>query len=433
MTLHDWFITAVILVLLCLSGFFSGSETSLTAASRPRLHRLAQQGDRRARIVNRLWERKERMIGGILLGNNLVNILASALTTSLMIRIFGDAGVVYATLVVTAVVLVFGEVMPKTFALHHSDRVALAVAPVLSPLVALFGPVTVVVEWLVNGVLRAIGANKSAEDAERWEEELRGAIDLHQGDEEEIRHEREMLRSILDLGDVTVQDILVHRSNVVMLDADEPTEELVEQALNSPYTRLPLYRGSTENVVGVLHAKALFRAVKTNEGRTADLDLVSIASPAWFIPDSTDLLAQLQAFRSRKEHFALVVDEYGAFMGIVTLEDILEEIVGDISDEHDVKVEGLEVLPDGTAVTAGSVTIRDLNRRCGWMLPDEDAATVAGLVLHEARRIPDKGQTFVFHGFRFEILERQRNQLTLIKVSKLDPGQEGDEGADRPS
>jgi len=413
---------AAILGLLVLSAFFSGSETALTAASRARMHTLERQGDARAGVVNKLWERKERMIGAILLGNNLVNILASALATSALISLVGEAGVVYATLAMTALVLVFAEVLPKTFALYHADRLAVTVAPAMRVVVLLLGPVVRLVQFVVSRTLRAAGAGPASHlAAERWEEELRGAIELHQGeDDEEVRHEREMMRSILDLADVEVADIMVHRRNVLALNVEEAPDKLVRQVMDSPYTRLPLWRDTPENIVGVLHVKALFRAVQAAEGRLERLDLMAIAAKPWFIPDSTDLLSQLQVFRSRKEHIAVVVDEYGEMLGIVTLEDILEEIVGDISDETDVRVEGVELLQDGAAIVAGTVTLRDLNRRCDWRLPDEEASTVAGLVLHEARRIPDVGQAFSFHGFRFEILGRQRNQITLLKVTPLD-------------
>jgi Mg2+/Co2+ transporter CorB len=251
------------------------------------------------------------------------------------------------------------------------------------------------------------------------EAELRGVIDLHagEGQGEEERHERQMLRSILELADVEVEEIMTHRRNVVMIDAELPADQIVEQVLASPYTRLPLWRGQPDNIIGVLHAKALLRAVRAAGGNVDTLNVGAIATKPWFIPESTDLLSQLEAFRSRHAHFAIVVDEYGELLGIVTLEDILEEIVGEIEDEHDIEMEGVSPLPDGACVVEGGVTIRDLNRMFEWRLPDDEAATVAGLVLHEARRIPEVGQIFVFHGFRFEILDRQRNQITSIKVA----------------
>jgi Mg2+/Co2+ transporter CorB len=344
-------ILAAILVLLVTSAFFSGSETSLTAASHARMHTLEQQGEHRATVVNDLLRRKESLIGAILFGNNLVNIMASALATSLLIGWFGEAGVAYATIGMTFLVLVFAEVLPKTYAIHNADQVALAVAPVLRPIVVLLRPITIAVRVIVRGTLRAFGIRSEPTlTASQSEEELRGAIDLHAGKDGEVRHERAMLRSILDLADVEVEEIMTHRKNVAAIDVSQPLDKIIEDVLESPYTRLPLWRDDPDNFVGVLHAKALLRAIRAQDGKTedgkaedgkvAELDPVEIANPPWFIPESTDLLSQLEAFRSRHEHFAIVVDEYGEVLGIVTLEDILEEIVGEIEDEHDVEAQG---------------------------------------------------------------------------------------------
>lgn len=422
----------IVLVLLILSGFFSGSETALTAASRARMHQASKQGNRRADIVNRLHEQKDRLIGAILLGNNLVNILASALATSVMLKIFGDAGVVYATLVMTMLVLVFAEVLPKTYALVHSDKVALFVAPAIDLVVKVFSPIVAAVQWLVRVTLGLFGVVLSHEvSSEHHEEELRGVIDLHNGSEPEIEQERQMLRSILDLDDVEVGEIMTHRRNVAMLNIDSPLEKSVDDVLASQYTRFPIYRGDIDEITGVVHAKALLREMRNKKGKIAGIDLEAIAASPWFIPDSTSLLDQLQAFRARREHFALVIDEYGTFMGIVTLEDILEEIVGDISDEtDDVGVPGVRQEPDGSYIVDGTVTLRDLDRDLGWVLPDDDASTLAGLILHEARMIPNQGQTFIFFGFRFEILRRLRNQITSIKVI---PPADSDENDDQSS
>lgn len=409
-----------ILLLLVMSGFFSGSETSLTAVSLPRMHTLAQQGNHRAMVVNSLWDNKERVIGAILLGNNLVNITASALATGILIRMFGDAGIAYATIVMTLLVLIFAEVLPKTYAIHHADRLALAVGPTLRVVVVLLFPIVHMVQVVTRGTLKLFGVEMSATlNASHSEEELRGAIDLHGGrGEDGLGHEQAMLRSILDLAEVEVSEIFTHRKRVASIDADLPPEKIVEEVLQSPYTRLPLWQNHPDNIVGVIHAKELLRAIQ-GKSDYKDLDVLSVANPPWFIPESTDLLSQLQAFRSRHEHIAIVVDEYGEVLGIVTLEDILEEIVGEIADEHDVEIEGVRVQGDGAIVVDGGVTIRDLNRQFEWRLPDEEASTIAGLVLHEARRIPEVGQTFVFHGFRFEILARQRNQIAALKVTEI--------------
>ncbi len=415
----DIFLTlGAIAALLVFSAFFSGSETALTAASRPRLHNLAQSGNHRANMVNDLWHEKEHLIGSILLGNNLVNILASALATSVLIGWFGEAGVVYATLGMTVLVLVFSEVLPKTYALQNADRAALAVAPVMHVIVKLLKPLSLVIQMVVRASLSVFGIEvRHALTAEASEEQLRGAIDLHQGEGEEERHEREMLRSILDLGDVWVEEIMVHRKDVVAIDIDQPPAKIVEEVIASPFTRLPLWRDDPDNIVAVLHAKALLRAVQAASTNLEELDIMAVATAPWFIPETTDLLSQLQAFRSRHEHFAIVVDEYGEMLGIVTLEDILEEIVGDISDEHDEDIVGVHQQRDGSLVVEGKVTLRDLNRRFEWRLPDEEASTIAGLILHETRCIPDVGQVFTFHGFRFEILGRRRNQITSIRIA----------------
>ncbi|MBT3358841.1 MAG: HlyC/CorC family transporter [Rhodospirillales bacterium] len=410
-----------IVVLLALSAFFSGAETALTAASRPLIHQLEQTGNSRAAMVSRLYADKPRLISALLLGNNLVNILAAALATRVMLDLFGDAGVAYATLVMTLMVLIFAEIIPKTYAFRNANDMALGVAPLVRAVVFLFHPVVRALLWLVRGIFRIFGADIQDDDAVGGgEEELRGAIELHDGDETAVRHERAMLRSVMDLADVQVGEIMVHRRNLVMIDADGSPEEIVAQALASPYTRIPLWRETPDNIVGILHAKALLRAVQERKGDAAGLDIVEIAVNPWFIPEYTPLLDQLLVFRERREHFALVIDEYGSLMGIVTLEDILEEIVGDITDEHDVTVSGVRVQPDGSYVVAGDVTIRDLNRQFEWALPDEEAATVAGLVLHETRRIPEVGQTFIFHNIRFEILRRQRHQITSVRITPPD-------------
>lgn len=421
---HDILIVSLsaIGVLLVLSAFFSGSETALTAASRSLMHELARKGNRRAEVVNRLHERMEYVIGGLLIGNNVVNIAASALATSILITLFGEAGVAYATIVMTVLVVIFSEILPKTFAFQNSNRTALWVAPLVSGVIAVLGPVTFTLRGIVRGILHVVGSKPEVVEGG---EELRGAIELHTGDEEADKHARDMLHSILDLADVQVGQIMIHRKNVTMIDADEPPPEVVAQVLASPFTRIPLWRGTPDNIIGVLHAKPLLRAVRARGDDLDGLDVVALASKPWFIPEATTLFDQLQAFRSRREHFALVVDEYGALMGAVTLEDILEEIVGEITDEQDIAVSDVWPQADGSYIIRGDVTIRDLNRDLEWSLPDQEAATVAGLVLHEARRIPEVGQAFMFHGFRFHILRRHRHQITSLRITPPKTLEEG--------
>jgi Mg2+/Co2+ transporter CorB len=406
-----------ILFLLVLSGFFSGSETALTAASKSRILSLERRGSSRARMVNRLRKNSDRMLSSILLGNNLVNILASALATSLLLRFFGDAGILLATIVMTLLIVIFSEVMPKSYALLNAERVALLVAPVMRLIVILLYPFTSIVNFIVRVVSAVLLKPKADDEEGAAEDELRGAIELHAANiQEENREARHMLNSILDLDDITVDEIMTHRRSVDMMDIDMPSSEVLTAVLDSSYTRIPVYKGEVENIVGVVHAKALLRAMKENGGDAGKIKLAEIAAEPWFVPETTSLLDQLEAFQNRNEHFSIVVDEYGTIQGIVTLEDILEEIVGEIADEHDTLVEGVVLESDGSVIADGIVTIRDINRQFDWELPDEDAATIAGLVLYEARHIPNKGQVFDFHGFRFEILERQRNQITSLKI-----------------
>jgi Mg2+/Co2+ transporter CorB len=418
MTLGLGLTLGAILGLLIFSAFFSGSETALTAASRARMHALEQEGNARASIVTRLLLSRERLIGALLLGNNLVNIAASALATSLFLAMFGEAGVAYATIVMTVIVVVFSEVMPKTVAITNPDRFALAVSPLVRIVVFVFAPITKAVQLFVRFLLRIFGASVS-EDAEVFSahEELRGAIELHHKEGGVKKLDRDMLGGVLDLRELTVSDIMVHRTNMDTLDAELPTGEIVDAALKSAHTRLPLWRGEREQIVGILHAKTLLRALRQARDDVSKLDIMALATPPWFVPDTTTLKAQLSAFLKRKSHFAIVVDEYGEVMGLVTLEDIIEEIVGEITDETDMAAALAKPQPDGSLVVDGSVPIRDVNRLMDWDIPDEEATTIAGVVIYEAQTIPDPGQAFTFHGFRYEVLKRQRNRITTLRVT----------------
>jgi Mg2+/Co2+ transporter CorB len=411
-------IAPIILVLLAVSGLFSAAETAMTGASRGRMHQLEREGDIAAGRVNRLIAERERMIGSVLLGNNVINILSSALITEVLSKtIPGGLGVAAATGLTTVLVLVFAEVLPKTLAIARPDDVARFLAFPTSIAVWLFGPPVAAVQWLVGGTLRILRVNlDSPTGSAAAHEEIRGAVELHHHGGNVESADRRMLGGVLDLAQLDVSEVMAHRKSIAMLDADLPPAELVAQALAAPYTRMPLYQGDPDNIIGVVHAKDLLSAV-AGEGGVEALEIAKVAREPWFIPDTTNLKDQLAEFRRRRAHFALVVDEYGALQGLVTLEDILEEIVGEIEDEHDLVAHGVRRQPDGSVTVEGAVSIRDLNRAMDWTLPDEDAVTVAGLIIHEAQAIPDAGQTFIFHRHRFQILRRQRNQITAIRVS----------------
>jgi magnesium and cobalt exporter, CNNM family len=420
MLTEDWISLAVIVICLVLSFFFSGSETALTAFSRARMLQLEKNGNARARLVNRLVETRERMIGAILAGNNVANIAASALTTGVLYAWFGDVGVLYATAIMTVVIVVFIEVLPKTIAINTPDRIALLVARPILWLVRLLGPILVGIEALVRWILRLFGARFGTDQAYlSAHEELRGTVDLLHREGSVEKLDRDMFGGLLDLRELVVSDVMIHRTEMISVCADLPAEELVKAVLAEPVTRIPLWSGKPDNIIGILHAKDLLRAIRDANGNLATIDVKGIARPPWFVPDVRLLSEQIKAFRRRKTPFALVVDEYGELMGLVTLEDILEEIVGDITDEHDVEVPGVRPQPDGSVNVDGGVPIRDLNRAMDWGLPDTEATTIAGLVIHEARSIPEAGQTFTFHGFRFRVLRRERNRIAALRITPL--------------
>jgi len=413
----------IVFGLLALSALFSAAETSLTGASRSRMHQLEREGDRAARRVNRLLSDQETMIGAVLLGNNLINILASALTTQVITHaIPGAWGVAAATALMTVLVLVFAEVLPKTLAILRSDDVARFLSGPTLLVVKVFGPIIYTIQYIVRKTLGLFGVRLGMEmDVLAAHEEIRGAVEYHHSEGLVESRDRWMLGGVLDLAEMDVSEVMVHRMAIAMVDVDLPPRELLKEVLDSGHSRIPLYRGEPENIVGVLHAKDLLQAIADADGRIDALDVEAIMREPWFIPETTSLKDQLAAFLKRQQHFALVVDEYGALQGLVTLEDILEEIVGEIEDEHDVVVAGVQPAADGWFRVDGSVTIRDLNRALNWDLPDDEAVTIAGLLIHEARRLPEPGQTFTFHRHQFRVLERKGNQITRLLISPQAP------------
>ncbi len=425
LTATFWLTVIAVAVLLMISAFFSGSETALTAASRGKLKTQADRGSRGAKAALRVTDDRERMIGALLLGNNVANILSASLVTALLTDLVGTNGVAIATVVVTALVLVFGEVLPKTLAIISPEPFATRVAPVILVLILLFSPVVTTVRALVRLILRPFGVRADPNSKIlALREEIFGAISLGHSEGAVEKEDRDRLLGALDLADRTVDEIMRHRREMEMLDADLNPDEIITKVLASSHSRLPVYRGSDENILGVIHAKDLLREVarleRTGAG-IATLDLVKTAMKPYFIPVTTTLDEQMRQFLKRRTHFALVVDEYGTLQGLITLEDILEEIVGEINDEFDVvnATHAPKPAEDGAYFVEGTMTIRDLNRATDWALPDDEANTIAGLVIHEAQMIPAVGQSFSFHGFRFEVITRRENQLTRLKVRRL--------------
>lgn len=422
MSLAIIFTLIAIVVLIALSAFFNGSETALTAVSRARMHALEQEGNARAKLVNKMLASPEKMIGAVLLGNTLVDVFASALASGVAVLLIGEVGVLYASIAMTVLIVIFASVLPKTYAMAYSDRMALAIAPIMNGIIVTLGPIVRVIEWIVRMILKMTPSK--ADDAANIlaaHEEIRGTIELQHKEGAVARGDADMLGGVLDLGDLEVADIMVHRTKMETVDADDPPQKILDELLRSQYTRVPIWRGEPENIVGVLHTKDLLTALGKAGWDVAKLDIMSFASEPWFVPDTTSVKDQLNRFLKRKAQMALVVDEYGEVEGLITLEDILEEIVGQIADEHDTHETAVRIQPDGTVNVDGTVPIRDLNRQMNWDLPDDEATTIAGLVIFEARAIPEPGQVFTFHGYRFEILRKSRNKITALRIQPVTP------------
>jgi Mg2+/Co2+ transporter CorB len=420
-------VLAAIIVLLALSAFFNASETALTAASRARMHALEQEGNTKARLVNRLLRQPAKMIGAVLLGNTLVDVMAASLASGVAVVIVGPAGVAYATAIVTLLIVIFSAVLPKTYALAFADSVALFIAPIMRVMIALLSPATAAIQYIVRLILRLTPSKRDdAANILAAHEEIRGTIELQTIGGAVPKGDAAMLGGVLDLRSLQVLDIMVHRTKMQTIDIDDPPERVVEEVLKSQHTRIPLWKDEPENIVGVVHSKDLLVALAHVGWDVAKLDIQGLAAQPWFVPDTTSVTDQLNEFLKRKAQLALVVDEYGEVQGLITLEDILEEIVGQIADEHDVQDVAIRLQADGSVNVDGTVAVRDLNRQMDWSLPDEEATTIAGLVIHEAQTIPEPGQAFTFYGYRFEILRKSRNKITAIRVRPIGP-------ADKPA
>lgn len=417
--LVEYFFT--ILLFLLISAFFSAAETALTAVSRARIYQLMMDGNKRAKTVNRLREKKESLIGAVLIGNNAVNIAASAMATSLSIRLFGDGqGLLIVTLVMTLAVVIFSEILPKTYAIQNAERVSLTLAPVLNIIVKLLYPVTHVIQFFIGMLLRTLGLdNKKNKFLVSATDVIRGTIELHHQEGKVRKQERDMLGSILDLGDIEIEKIMIHRKQVETIDADLPVNELIEQAVSLMHSRIPLWREQPDNIVGVLHMKNLIKTLNETGGNISHDNIIAACTKPWFVPETTSLRVQLLAFRNKRQHFAFVVDEYGDWQGIVTLEDIIEEIVGEIDDEHDESSEDFQKIADNTYLVQGDIQLRDINRHFDWKLPDENASTIAGLLIHEAQMIPAVGESYILYGFRFTVVAKDATRISRLRIEKL--------------
>jgi CBS domain containing-hemolysin-like protein len=427
-------LTLVLAVLLiAANAFFVAAEFALVKSKTFRLDALAKEGAIGAALSRRMLNDIEAYLACCQLGVTFASLglgwIGEPTVAALLHPLLAPLGMpeqaveviafVVGFLVFSSFHIVFGEQVPKTLAIREPEPLALWIAYPLRVIYLLFYPLNRGLNAAAGGVLRAFGVREGPRQEILTDTELAGLVEVSAEHGEVEEKQAEYISNLFRFGELSVGDVMVHRTSMYSVDADEEPAKVVDAVISGPYTRVPLWEKNPENIIGTVHTKDALRAVKTAGGDPAKVKIRAIAAKPWFVPDSTSLTDQLNAFLKRKAHIAFVVDEYGEVQGLLTLEDILEEIVGDIADEHEVTVQGVRPQPDGSFNVDGSVPIRDLNRATGWDLPDEEANTIAGLVIHEAGIIPEPGQAFTFHGFRFQVLRKSRNRVTALRITPL--------------
>ena len=406
----------ILIILVLLSGFLSGSETAITATSKARIIYQKKRGNKRAGYVLKLLDKKDNVISTLLLSNNLVNILASSLATAFFYDIFGVEGIFYATIIMTVVIVIFAEVLPKTYALNRPKRTALLISPIIYYLNRLLFIFVFVINLIVRVIFRK-NENDTKNNDIQSEEELKGVIDLYKTSNPDYEQEKEMLQSILQLNDITVEEIFTHRKNIYSIDSSIETKFIIEKINNSRFTRIPFWKDNPENIIGLLNVRTLNIDLK-NQEKSKEIIFDKITKP-WFIPETTNLLEQLVEFRKRKEHLAFVVDEYGELLGLITLEDIIEEIVGEIVDEIDIPDNEFKVNNYGKIIINGEKNVRDLYKSLDLDPPESESSTIAGYILEISKKIPSYGESFTDNHFKFKILSHSRKQISRVEISKI--------------
>ncbi len=408
-----------LVILIIVSGFFAGAETALTGVSQATIHRLKSEGNSRAKMVSILRKDKEKLISALLLGNTSCNTFASFLAAHIAEKLFADEFAWIFGIIMACIIFVFAEVLPKSYAFENAEKFSLSTAPILYNIVRIVNPFVSSVQLLVNYLLSKFTTNKEKASCHSVKEELRGAIELHHHEGLVIKNDRDMLGGILDMKDIEVSAVMIHRSNVVSINIDATISEIIAKAVDSKHTRLPLWKDDPDNIVGVLNIKDLLKEISDHSDDINAIDIASIASKPWFVPENSSLSEQLAEFRKKRNHFALVIDEYGALLGLVTLENIIEEIVGEIDDEHDEVRDDIVLEEDGSYKITGISSLRDVNRQLDWSLPTENASTIAGLIMNETERVPKIGEILILHGVKFTILEKHYNQIKSVKAQVI--------------
>ena len=406
----------LLLLLVILSGFLSGSETAITATSKARILYKKKKGSKRAEYVLELLDKKDNVISTLLLSNNLVNILASSLATAFFYDIFGVEGIFYATLIMTIVIVIFAEVLPKTYALNRPNRTAILISPIIYYLNKILFVFVFIINLIVKLIFRK-NENDIKNNDLQSEEELKGVIDLYKTSNPDYEQEKDMLQSILQLNDITVEEIFTHRKNIYSIDSSLRTSEIISKINSSRYTRIPFWKDNPENIIGLLNVRTLNIDLK-NHNESKEIIFDKISNP-WFIPETTNLLEQLIEFRKRKEHLAFVVDEFGELLGLITLEDIIEEIVGEIVDEIDIPENDFKLNNYGKIIVNGEQNVRDLYKSFDMDPPESESSTIAGYILEIAKKIPFFGEIVQDKQFNYRVLSHSRKQISRVEISKI--------------
>ncbi len=407
-------------ILMIISALFSCCETAIIATSRAKIHRLANGGNKRAKILEKLLENREKVISTMLAGNNAINILASAIATSLLIKFFGETGLIYATIGMTILILIFAEIVPKTFAIKSPDNIALFLAPLINLLVKIFFPFTHIVQKIVNKVLDLLFIKSQKKSKNSELEEIRDTVDLKAKEGSIFKYDKDLIDGVLDLSDTEICEIMVHRKDIESINIKLPIIEIIKQALETDYTRIPLWENNKENIVAILNVRKMLKALHFYKGNIEKFDLKEATSEPWFVPSSNSLRAQLFAFRKRRKRFALVVDEYGSLLGLVTLEDILEEIVGEIKERDEEDEINIIKIKSGAYKITGKSLIRDINKKLDWdIIENNDAYNLGAFAISNLGRIPEEKENFVISDYYFEVLKKRNHELLLLKVRKL--------------
>ncbi len=408
---------ALLILLVILSGFLSGSETAITATSKARMIYQNKKGSKRAKYVLKILNEKNNVISSLLLSNNLVNILASSLATAFFYDIFGVTGIFYSTLIMTVILVIFAEVLPKTYAINKPNRTALLISPIIYYLNRLLFIFVFIINQIVKIIFRKKDTDKKIAD-QQSEEELIGSIDLYKTSSPDYEQEKDMLQSILQLNDITVEEIFTHRKNIYSIDSSLEIKKIINKINNSRFTRIPFWKDNSENIIGLLNVRTLNIDLENHE-KSKEIIFDKITKP-WFIPETTNLLEQLVEFRKRKEHLAFVVDEFGELLGLITLEDIIEEIVGEIVDEIDIPENSFKLNNNGKVVVNGETNIRDLYKNFDLEPPESESSTMGGYILELSKKIPLYGEMVTDNYFSYKILSHSRKQISRIEISKVD-------------